>query len=107
MPSVSTAEAAVPSNATLAFTDEGLVLNIPPAQNRYIADVESISAASMLDSGNFVLYNSVRKIIWQSFDNPTDTILPGQCLVARKNLISRVSEGDRSSGLFRLKIDAR
>ncbi|KAF7129731.1 hypothetical protein RHSIM_Rhsim10G0140400 [Rhododendron simsii] len=94
----------VPSNATLAFTDGRLVLNIPPAQNTYIADVESISAASMLDSGNFVLYNSVRGIIWQSFDYPTDTILSGQRVMNGKQLTSSVSEGDHSTGLFRLKM---
>ncbi|KAF7129814.1 hypothetical protein RHSIM_Rhsim10G0139600 [Rhododendron simsii] len=95
----------IPSNATLSFSDGRLVLDITPAQNPYIDGVtEEISVASMLDSGNFVLYNSVGKIIWQSFDNPTDTILPGQRLVAGKNLISSVSEGDHSSGLFRLKM---
>ncbi|KAF7129009.1 hypothetical protein RHSIM_Rhsim10G0140300 [Rhododendron simsii] len=93
----------VPSNATLAFSDGRIVLNIPPAQNTYIADVESISAASMLDSGNFVLYNS-GGIIWQSFDYPTDTILPGQRLLNGKQLISSVLEGDHSTGLFRLKM---
>ncbi|KAI8535893.1 hypothetical protein RHMOL_Rhmol10G0210200 [Rhododendron molle] len=58
----------------------------------------------MQDSGNFVLYNSVRGIIWQSFDYPTDTILPGQRLMNGKQLISSVSEGDHSTGLFRLKM---
>ncbi|KAE9449788.1 hypothetical protein C3L33_18315, partial [Rhododendron williamsianum] len=90
----------VPRNATLAFRGGRLVLNIPPDQNTYIADVESISAASMLDSGNFVLYNAVRAIIWQSFENPTDTILPGQRLMNGNELISSVSEGNHSTGLF-------
>ncbi|KAI8535888.1 hypothetical protein RHMOL_Rhmol10G0209700 [Rhododendron molle] len=95
----------VPSNATLAFRDGRLVLNIPPDQNTNIADVsQSISAASLLDSGNFVLYNSLRQIIWQSFDNPTDTILTDQRLLNGKQLISSVSESDHSTGLFRLKM---
>ncbi|XP_058188059.1 G-type lectin S-receptor-like serine/threonine-protein kinase LECRK3 [Rhododendron vialii] len=92
----------VPRNATLAFRGGRLVLNIPPDQNTYIADVESISAASMLDSGNFVLYNAVRAIIWQSFDNPTDTILPGQRLMNGNEFISSVSESNHSTGLFYL-----
>ncbi|XP_058188057.1 G-type lectin S-receptor-like serine/threonine-protein kinase LECRK3 [Rhododendron vialii] len=95
----------VPSNATLSFTDGRLVLDVPPAPNTYIPDVtQLISAASMLDSGNFVLYSSARRIIWQSFDNPTDTILPGQRLLNRKQLFSGASEGDHSTGLFRLKM---
>lgn len=93
----------VQSNASLAFIDGRLVLN----QKTNIAYVsQSISAASMLDSGNFVLYNSVQVIIWQSFDNPTDTILSGQRLVARQNLISSISEGNHSVGLFRLKMQS-
>ncbi|KAE9449786.1 hypothetical protein C3L33_18313, partial [Rhododendron williamsianum] len=95
----------VPGNATLSFSGGRLVLNIPPDHNTNIADVsESISAASMLDSGNFVLYNSARGIIWRSFDNPTDTILPGQRLQTGKQLFSSASEGDHSTRLFRLKM---
>ncbi|KAL3510894.1 hypothetical protein ACH5RR_030295 [Cinchona calisaya] len=63
---------------------------------------ESISSASMLDSGNFVLYNSKRMVIWQSFDHPTNTLLPGQKLVANQDLISSASETDDSKGIFRL-----
>ncbi|XP_057495643.1 G-type lectin S-receptor-like serine/threonine-protein kinase LECRK2 [Actinidia eriantha] len=95
----------VPSNATLAFTDGMLVLQQPPGQNTSIANLpQSASAASMLDSGNFVLYNSDQEIIWQSFDHPTDTIVPGQRLTAGKELFSGVSETDPSTGIFRLKM---
>ncbi|KAF7129618.1 hypothetical protein RHSIM_Rhsim10G0139800 [Rhododendron simsii] len=95
----------VPSNATVDFSSGRLVLNIPPDQNTNIADVsDSISTASMLDSGNFVLYNSAGRKIWQSFDNPTDTILADQLLLNGKQLVSSVSEGDHSTGLFRLKM---
>ncbi|KAG5529156.1 hypothetical protein RHGRI_029737 [Rhododendron griersonianum] len=58
----------------------------------------------MLDSGNFVLYNSSRGVIWQSFDYPTDTILPGQPLMNGNKLISSVSKGDHSTGIFRLEM---
>ncbi|KAI8535886.1 hypothetical protein RHMOL_Rhmol10G0209500 [Rhododendron molle] len=92
-------------NATLSFRDGRLVLEAPPAPNTYIPDVpQVISAASMLDSGNFVLYNSALGIIWQSFDYPTDTILAGQRLKNGKQLFSSASEGNHSTGLFRLKM---
>ncbi|GFY91268.1 receptor-like protein kinase 1 [Actinidia rufa] len=95
----------VPSNATLAFTDGMLVLQQPPGPNTNIADLpQPASAASMLDSGNFVLYNSNQEIIWQSFDHPTDTIVPGQRLTAGKELFSGASETDPSTGIFRLKM---
>ena len=63
---------------------------------------ESIAAASMLDSRNFVLYDSSQKIIWQSFENPTDTLLAGLRLRAGQDLISSASETDNSKGIFRL-----
>ncbi|KAK4491705.1 hypothetical protein RD792_002471 [Penstemon davidsonii] len=37
----------------------------------------SATEAVILDTGNFVLRNAVSGIIWQSFDHPTDTWLPG------------------------------
>ncbi|KAK4708173.1 hypothetical protein R3W88_029098 [Solanum pinnatisectum] len=58
----------------------------------------------MLDTGNFVLYNSDHSIIWQSFDNPTNTLLPGQHISARQDLFSSASEADDSFGIFRLEM---
>ncbi|KAG6721641.1 hypothetical protein I3842_03G121900 [Carya illinoinensis] len=51
--------AVVPSNATLHFASDGKLL---------IADSVGSTSAAMLDSGNFVLYNSDREALWQSFD---------------------------------------
>ncbi|ONH89928.1 hypothetical protein PRUPE_8G024600 [Prunus persica] len=65
---------------------------------------ESVAWASMLDSGNFVLYNSNAKIIWQSFDAPTDTILSGQRLLAGRNLVSSISTTNHATGRFQLSM---
>ncbi|CAD5195744.1 unnamed protein product [Musa acuminata subsp. malaccensis] len=37
----------------------------------------SDAAAVLLDSGNLVLRADSNRILWQSFDHPTDTVLPG------------------------------
>ncbi|KAI3737087.1 hypothetical protein L2E82_27082 [Cichorium intybus] len=42
-------------------------------------------SATLLDTGNFVLQElnpdgSVKRVLWQSFDHPTDTLLPGMKL---------------------------
>ncbi|KAL3728915.1 hypothetical protein ACJRO7_033493 [Eucalyptus globulus] len=94
----------LPSNSTLRFDGGGrLVLQSAQAQDTYVAtpnDTTVTASASMLDSGNFVLYNSDQKVIWQSFDTPTDTILGGQSLPASKELHSSASVTDPSTGLF-------
>ncbi|XP_031264658.1 receptor-like serine/threonine-protein kinase SD1-8 [Pistacia vera] len=68
--------------------------------------------ARLLDSGNFVLReNNGREILWQSFDYPTDTLLPGMKLGwdlktgFDRNLTSWRSTNDPSSGDYSFKID--
>lgn len=93
----------VSRDATLQLNLDGLVLQMNQnSETAYVVSVPSASTASMLDSGNFVLYDSNQTIIWQSFAHPTDTILAGQRLLAGKKLISSRSESNHSTGIFRL-----
>ncbi|PSS01808.1 G-type lectin S-receptor-like serine/threonine-protein kinase [Actinidia chinensis var. chinensis] len=46
----------------------------------------SVASAALLDSGSLVLLNIKREIVWQSFDTPTDTLLPGQNLSVNQTL---------------------
>ncbi|KAK1390997.1 Receptor-like serine/threonine-protein kinase [Heracleum sosnowskyi] len=39
-----------------------------------------IEKASLLNNGNFVLVDSEGKIVWESFNSPTSTLVPGQAL---------------------------
>ncbi|KAH7520814.1 hypothetical protein FEM48_Zijuj08G0185900 [Ziziphus jujuba var. spinosa] len=97
----------VSDNSTLLFTNDGkLVLqsSIESQDFNIGHPLQSASSASMLDSGNFVLYNSSGRVIWQSFDHPTDTLLPTQRLLEDQQLVSSVSETDHSTGIFRLKM---
>ncbi|XP_050292515.1 G-type lectin S-receptor-like serine/threonine-protein kinase LECRK2 [Quercus robur] len=94
------------SNAMLVFTEDGkLLLRTERGQEKLIANAtDSASHASMLNSGNFVLYDKDSKIIWQSFYFPTDTILGGQTLFAGYQLFSGLTENDHSTGRFHLKM---
>ena len=94
------------ADATLNFTTDGrLILQSAQGKETNIASPsDSATSASMLDSGNFVIYNSNKEIIWQSFDNPTNTLLQGQRLRAGNELVSSVSESDQSAGIFRLEM---
>ncbi|KAM0040732.1 putative protein kinase RLK-Pelle-SD-2b family [Helianthus debilis subsp. tardiflorus] len=58
----------------------------------------------MQDSGNFVLYDTKGTVLWQTFDHPTDTLLPGQRLLSGQSLYSGVSETDQSIGVFMLSM---
>ncbi|KAK9944023.1 hypothetical protein M0R45_009607 [Rubus argutus] len=75
----------LPNDAQLILSDQGVCLIFP--DNPYLIPISNSSQpavrASMLDSGNFVLYND-SDIIWQTFDVPTNTILSGQRLLAGK-----------------------
>ncbi|TKY54866.1 G-type lectin S-receptor serine/threonine-protein kinase RLK1 [Spatholobus suberectus] len=97
----------VTSNAKLQLTMDGkLVLMDGQGEDKVIAGNASAkaSSASMLDSGNFVLYNNNSSIIWQSFDYPTDTLLGGQSLPNGHQLVSSSSQNGHSSGRYRLKM---
>ncbi|XP_048439314.1 G-type lectin S-receptor-like serine/threonine-protein kinase LECRK3 [Pyrus x bretschneideri] len=95
----------LPTNVTLDFTSDGFSLKPTPGQS-FVIEYTSGSSASMLDSGNFVIYNARQDIVWQSFEHPTDTLLPGQILFAEDELFSAKSESDHSTGIFRLKMQA-
>ncbi|KAJ0976597.1 hypothetical protein J5N97_012071 [Dioscorea zingiberensis] len=63
---------------------------------------EPASGAAMLNSGNFVLLNSARRVVWSTFAIPTNTIVPGQTLQPNSQLISSSSENNPLTGKFRL-----
>uniref|UniRef100_A0A2N9EXR9 Receptor-like serine/threonine-protein kinase n=1 Tax=Fagus sylvatica TaxID=28930 RepID=A0A2N9EXR9_FAGSY len=97
----------VPADVTLNFTSDGrLVLQSTQFTVPSLGiTADGATSASMLDTGNFVVYNSDNKSIWESFQHPTDTLLPTQKLSASANddavLDSSVSDSNQSTGLFR------
>ncbi|XP_057416530.1 G-type lectin S-receptor-like serine/threonine-protein kinase LECRK2 [Lotus japonicus] len=95
----------VTSNANLQLTVDGKLILIEKGQEKLIAKSNgTASFASMLDSGNFVLYNNNSQVVWQSFDHPTDTMLGGQSLPCGGQLFSSLSGTNPSTGRFRLKM---
>ncbi|BBH06194.1 S-locus lectin protein kinase family protein [Prunus dulcis] len=59
--------------------------------------------AQLLETGNLVLINQEKMIIWQSFDSPTDTLLPSQRLVKNTTLVSVRSQGTYLSGFYNFR----
>ncbi|XP_059671062.1 G-type lectin S-receptor-like serine/threonine-protein kinase CES101 [Cornus florida] len=85
----------------------------------YESESDNINiTATLLDSGNFVVseensYGSTKQPFWESFDYPTDTLLPGMKLGVNhrtgKNwtLTSWFAENELASGPFSLEWDPR
>jgi hypothetical protein len=76
-------------NGTLAFNNDGKLIILNHKGNVFWASNSSGPAknpvAQLLDTGNFVLKNfedeNSDEILWQSFDYPSNTLLPGMKLV--------------------------
>lgn len=63
-----------------------------------------VAYAAMLDTGNFVLAANTSAVLWQSFDFPTDTLLPSQVLSRGDVLVSTFSELNHSRGKFKMTL---
>ncbi|XP_074283865.1 G-type lectin S-receptor-like serine/threonine-protein kinase LECRK3 [Silene latifolia] len=99
----------VPQGSTLNLTaNEGLVLSDPRGTVLWNTTTGggAVSYGFMNDTGNFALISSVNAApLWQTFDYPTDTLLPTQVLKTGKNVISRISENNLTEGRFQLHFD--
>ncbi|XP_027356531.1 putative receptor protein kinase ZmPK1 [Abrus precatorius] len=63
------------------------------------------SHLKLLNNGNLILLTSQSTIVWQSFDSPTDTLLPGQAVTEQASLVSSRSTTNYSSGFYKLYFD--
>ncbi|OMO78838.1 hypothetical protein CCACVL1_14068 [Corchorus capsularis] len=85
-----------------------LILTDAAQTNVWATHTSSFSSWVQLqlnDYGNLVLSNSSGFALWQSFDFPTDTLLPLQSLTRSKQLVSRRRKGNYSSGFYKLFFD--
>ncbi|KAF4376174.1 hypothetical protein G4B88_004978 [Cannabis sativa] len=69
----------------------------------FVSPDQPAASASLLDSGNFVLYNSDSEIIWQSFENPTEYSFCQGKILRQEKIVSAVSESNHSLGTFQLR----
>ncbi|XP_022717016.1 receptor-like serine/threonine-protein kinase SD1-8 [Durio zibethinus] len=102
------------ASAVLSISVDG---NLVIRQDRIIYMVTDIASngnvsATLLDSGNLVVRDEKSNILWQSFDFPTHTFLPGMKLGYDKrngkcwSYVSWKSANDPTHGNFTLKMDS-
>ncbi|XP_050284584.1 G-type lectin S-receptor-like serine/threonine-protein kinase RLK1 isoform X3 [Quercus robur] len=88
--------------------DNGLVLTGPQGDELWTANtiVGTVAYGVMSNTGNFVLQDSSFNNLWESFKNPTDTLLPSQIVERSAGVVlySRQSETNFSKGRFLLKL---
>lgn len=97
----------VGNNATLELLQDGdLVLKDADGILIWSTGTSNMSVAGMkmMETGNLVLYNNENKVVWESFDYPTDALLPGQKLKAGRKLVASVSGNNWSEGSFYLSV---
>lgn len=67
---------------------------------------KNVETMELQDSGNLVLLNKDGQVVWQSFDQPTDTLLSHQSLKVGMNLTSNSGVHNLSSGSYTLEMQA-
>ncbi|XP_058221472.1 G-type lectin S-receptor-like serine/threonine-protein kinase SD2-5 [Rhododendron vialii] len=98
----------VGENATLDFTAEGDLVLRDDFGNQVWSTNTSTSYVVRMEidvSGNFVILNGSNGVIWQSFDNPTDTWLPNQKIYDGQRLTASSSPSNLSTGMYYLSVD--
>ncbi|KAF7113190.1 hypothetical protein RHSIM_RhsimUnG0151900 [Rhododendron simsii] len=83
-------------SGNLILTDAGLF-------TVWSTDTKSLSPLQLqlLNTGNLILRNQ-NGSIWESFDSPTDTLLPNQPITRNSKLVSSRSHSNFSSGFYSL-----
>ncbi|TKY48794.1 G-type lectin S-receptor serine/threonine-protein kinase [Spatholobus suberectus] len=92
--------------------DGNLVVEGASKKSHWSSELEGSSSSTnrtvkLLDSGNLVLMddNLGASYLWQSFQNPTDTFLPGMKMDPRLTLTSWKDATDPARGSFTFKLD--
>ncbi|XP_020210188.1 G-type lectin S-receptor-like serine/threonine-protein kinase RLK1 [Cajanus cajan] len=84
----------------------GLVLKSPQGVELWTSQTISgtISYGLINDTGNFQLLDKNLQVLWESFSNPTDTLVPTQIMEVKGTLSSRQKETNFSRGRFQFRL---
>ena len=98
------------NHSKLSLFDTGnLILTDATKLNVTVWATNTVSLSSVQlflnDTGNLVLCDKEGIVLWQSFDFPTDTLLPQQLLTRKTKLVSSRSQTNFSSGFYELSFN--
>ncbi|KAJ0772018.1 putative non-specific serine/threonine protein kinase [Helianthus annuus] len=97
----------VPRGSKVELTNgRGLVLSNSQGKEIWTSGSNNseLTYGFMNDTGKFVIVDSISRKIWESFRFPTDTILPTQVMERAKEINSKISETNFSTGRFQLRL---
>ncbi|XP_049389583.1 G-type lectin S-receptor-like serine/threonine-protein kinase RLK1 [Solanum stenotomum] len=98
----------VPQGSRLNLDSQrGLILSDPQGNTLWRSDLVfgNIDYGLMNDNGNFVVMGrNSNDPLWESFRNPTDTLLPNQTLERGSFLVSQKSQANFTQGRFYLQM---
>ena len=98
----------VPTGSKVELTKDGqLVLSDPTGTEIWNSESGNLGVvyAAMLETGNFVLASQDGGLLWQSFEHPTDTMLPTQTMSRGRKLVAHYSESNYSDGRFQFALN--
>ncbi|KAF3449145.1 hypothetical protein FNV43_RR09873 [Rhamnella rubrinervis] len=95
-----------PCSGSKVTLNAGLLLSDPQGEQLWNSDpiVSQVDFAFMNDTGNIQLQNKNSENIWESFNHPTDTLLPTQTMEKGDSISSRLSGTNFSQGRFQLRL---
>ncbi|XP_021898321.1 EP1-like glycoprotein 2 [Carica papaya] len=95
-------------NSTLELTGDGdLVLRDADGSKVWSTGTagKSVGGLNLTEMGNLVLFDEKNGTVWDSFDHPTDVLVPGQMLIEGKNLTASVSSTNWTvGGIYSLSV---
>ncbi|XP_045806195.1 G-type lectin S-receptor-like serine/threonine-protein kinase At4g03230 [Trifolium pratense] len=95
----------VDSDGVFQIAEDGNLVVADASQSYWSTELAKVSSSrnrlvKLLDSGNLVLMDDDGYMLWQSFQHPTDTFLPGMKMNINLTLSSWRNENDPESGSF-------
>ncbi|XP_022885832.1 G-type lectin S-receptor-like serine/threonine-protein kinase At5g35370 [Olea europaea var. sylvestris] len=96
----------ISNSGIMSLTANGIVLSEQDGSLKWSTPrlQSSVSVLQLAETGNLVLLDQYNETLWESFGNPTDTIVIGQKLKVGTLLSSGTSSDDLSTGSYALAV---